>query len=153
MNLTQSKNIIIFLLVGLLVACSSDSQPDNTQSVATDQQSGNQLNNNPAFGSSATPSGIPAAPTGKMGGMQSNNQSPNQDVNQAQGMKVFIDPDTGEFLETAPEGSTPTSSTTTQPMQGGGAMPGSPQKKDKVYEEKQSSTPGGGTYVEVPHPY
>ncbi len=71
-----------------------------------------------------------------------------QKINTSAGMKVYIDPKTGKFLDTAPKNSTPPKA---QVIQSNNEF-GLDEKKTPVYKEKQSTTPGGGTYIKMPPP-
>jgi len=126
MNLFQLSTISILISGGFLSGCMSDNQQD----IKNDGSASNTVNSQSSGSTASTP---PMT---------------------APGMKVYIDPDTGEFLEKPPEGAIPIDSATTQTGQNSNNTgSGSSKKKEKVYKEKQSTTPGGGTYIEVPPPY
>jgi len=124
MNLFQLSTISILISGGFLSACMSDNQQDIKHD-----------------GTASTPVNTQSAVT-----------TTGSSLNTTQGMKVYIDPDTGKFLENPPEGSIPTESATTQTDQNNSGN-GTKKKKGKVYTEKKSTTPGGGTYIELPRPF
>ncbi len=73
-------------------------------------------------------------------------QNNNQTGEFFQGMTVHIDPVSGKFLDTAPAdyiASKKVSNNNSLNVNSG---------QDPVYVEKQSTTPGGGTYMKMPKP-
>ncbi|VAW98154.1 hypothetical protein MNBD_GAMMA22-1190 [hydrothermal vent metagenome] len=74
---------------------------------------------------------------------QENNQ---QTGNSFQGMIVHIDPASGKFLDTAPaDYVAPKKVNNNNSLNVNSGQ-------DSVYQEKQSTTPGGGTYMKMPKP-
>ncbi len=114
----------IVIMLGTVVACSSDNEQQTTET--------------------RTDSNVVKTTTSKLK-PSTINTSP---ISTSAGIKVYIDPKTGQFLDAPPEGSTPPESTVIQSNNKFGAD----KNKAPTYEEKQSTTPGGGTYIKMPPP-
>ena len=113
MNFYKFSKVSIFLISGILLACSPNKQNSKSNSVSQIKTQ-NQSNSH-----QATP-----------------------------GMKVLIDPDTGEFLEKPPENAI---SSETKTSVNDINLNKTIDKKPS-YEEKKSTVPGGGVYIEMPAP-
>ncbi|MFV1985427.1 MAG: hypothetical protein ACC657_17900 [Thiohalomonadales bacterium] len=103
MNFYKSFKITIFLVTGILLACSPDQQQ--------------QKNTN--------------------------------NIQMQQGLKVYIDPVTGEFLDAAPQGYNSPDSKSAKNNQTNANL-NATQNVTTAPEEKDSSTPGGGTFIKMP---
>lgn len=66
-----------------------------------------------------------------------------------QGLKVYIDPVTGEFLDAAPQGYNSPDSKSAKNNQTNANL-NATQNVTTAPEEKDSSTPGGGTFIKMP---
>ena len=60
----------------------------------------------------------------------------------AEGLRVFIDPKTGEYLDSPPEGMSSKSTVSTK----------TDQPVNEYSDLKESTVPGGGTYIELANP-
>jgi len=75
--------------------------------------------------------------------------TPQKDTNStSQGMKVYIDPVTKEFLDSAPEEINSSNTKKINPNQNTITTT----VKKPAFEIKESSQPGGGSYVKMPPP-
>jgi len=68
----------------------------------------------------------------------------------APGLTIYVDPITGEYLDAPPEGYVPPEKKSSSSQSQSGLNIG--EDTPHVYEEKQSETPGGGTYIKMPSP-
>lgn len=101
MSIYKLIKISIFLVTGILVACSPDSHESKSSPVSSHSQT--------------------------------------------KGLKVFIDPKTGEFLSRPPKTSKST-------VTSNGVIVNNAQSTAQYSELKESTVPGGGTYIELVNP-
>lgn len=118
MNFYKSSKISIFLITGILLACS----PNKQQLVIKKHPL---LNNSDSISKTNT-----------------------QSKTTTQGLKVYIDPVTGKFLDAPPVGYVSPDKKTSQNT----TNLNSNQISAPVYEEGESTTPGGGVYIKMPAP-
>jgi len=79
------------------------------------------------------------------------NTKTTQTQNTTQGLKVYVDPATGEFLGVPPPESSSLDNQKTKKNTDNSNL-STTQTNKITSEQKESSTPGGGTYIEMPAP-